>query len=58
MTDIDYKKRRIATIRDMLDGNIYRRNIIQTTCKNDRLADLMAELVDLENEIKGSGLNG
>ena len=53
MKELERKKRRIAAIRGILDsGSIYSRNIRQTTCRNDRLADLVSELVDLENEVK------
>jgi len=52
--EIERKKRRIAAIRDRLDSlhRTYCRAYVQTTGRNDSLADYMAELVDLENEVK------
>jgi len=51
--EIERKRRRIEAIRDRLDSThrVYCRASVRTA-DNDRMADLIAELVDLENEVK------
>ena len=57
--EIQRRKWRIEAIRDRLDSlhRIHCRATVQTTGRNDSLADYMAGLVGLENEVKELQMN-